>query len=407
MTAATIAPSRIPASHRPGLATRWLVSLFAPLLCLLPVHRALAMPPRLVGYVTAKANPADIEAARLNALIFATAHIWHGRVTLGRASRQAFARLRALRSNDPRLKLLISVGGWKVGGFSGAALTAASRERFASSAVALLERMHADGLDVDWEYPGHHESGIVSRPSDRTHFTLLLRAIRRAMERASRTHPSDPRHYLLTAALADGPFVDHVQLRAVSRVLDWINLMTYDFNNSMTRTTGNHAGLYRSSRAGPGQRSVDQAVRQYLAAGVPARKILIGAAFYGRAFADARGRHHGLYQPYGTFLGTYAWPTLEHRYINHDGFRRYWDASADAAYLWNARSHTFISYDGPASLRAKVAYVISHHLGGIMYWEQSLDPDNQLFDVLANALHASTTGQPAARTPSTALPQGE
>lgn len=353
--------------------------------------------PRLVGYVGSKADPAHIEASHLSALIYAFAHIRDGQVELDVHDAAAFARLRALHTRNPKLELLISVGGWGAKGFSDAALTADSRKRFARSAVALLQAEHADGLDVDWEYPGHHESGIVAREADRQDFTLLLQAVRRAMNAASRTTPGAPRHYLLTAALADSRFVDHVQLKPVADVLDWINLMTYDFNNSLTPTTGHHAGLFRSALATPDARTTAGAVRQYLAAGVPARKIVIGAAFYSRAFTDVRPRHHGLYQPYGKYLASYDWPTLKAKYIDRNGFRRYWDRRARAPYLWNAKTHTFISYEDPQSLRAKAAYVKAHHLGGIMYWEQSLDPRNQLFDVLAHGLGRGGHPQRTAR----------
>lgn len=236
-------------------------------------------PPRLVGYVTAAADPAGIEATRLSDAIFAFAHVTDGQVALDANSERAFERLRdALRQRNPDIKLLISVGGWGAGGFSEAALTEASRQRFAQSAVALLLKEHADGLDVDWEYPGHHESGIESRACDREHFTALLTALREALDRtsqqrASQQHQDAPRHFLLTAALADGPFLDHVQLAAVTRQLDWINAMTYDFNNSLTSTTGHHAGLFRSAAShNPHDRTTDSAVSQYLAAGVPAAR---------------------------------------------------------------------------------------------------------------------------------------
>ena len=350
---------------------------------------AAADPPlRLVGYVTADADPARIQAGRMSAAIFAFAHVVEGRVTLDANGAPAFERLRdSLRQRNPHIQLLISVGGWGAGGFSDAALTDASRQRFARSAVAMLLHEHADGLDVDWEYPGHHESGIVSRESDREDFTALLESLRRELDRASARHEDAPRHFLLTAALADSRFVDHVQLAAAARQLDWINAMTYDFNNSLTSTTGNHAGLFRSAASrDQDDRCTACAVRQYLAAGVPPEKIVIGAAFYARAFGDVRDRAHGLYQPYGKYLTTYDWPQLVTDYINRNGYQRYWDVQAQAPYLWNARTRTFISYEDPQSLRAKAHYAKAHHLGGVMYWEQSLDPDNQLFDALAGAL---------------------
>lgn len=320
--------------------------------------------------------------------IFAFAQVKDGRVTLDEESASAFARLRdVVRQRNPRIKVLISVGGWGVGGFSDAALTDSSRQRFAQTAVALLRTQRADGLDVDWEYPGHHEADIDWRPADRENFTALLTTLRQAFDRASREDAQAPRHYLLTAALADGRYLDHVQLAAVAAQLDWINVMTYDFNNSLTSTTGHHAGLFRSAASrDPHDRSTDGAVREYLAAGVPEEKIVIGAAFYARAFAAVRDRDNGRYQPYGRYLTTYDWPQLQASYIDRNGFRRYWDEQAQAPYLWNAQTRGFVSYEDPQSLRAKAAYVKAQRLGGVMYWEQSLDPDNQLFDALATAL---------------------
>ena len=349
---------------------------------------AQASAPRLVGYVTPQAEPVRIEAQRMSDAIFAFAQVKDGRVALDEKSAAAFARLRdALRQRNPRIKVLISVGGWGVGGFSDAALSDASRQRFAQSALALLRAQRADGLDVDWEYPGHHEADIDWRPADRENFTALLATLRQTFDRASRADPLAPRHYLLTAALADGRYLDHVQLAAVAAQLDWINVMTYDFNNSLTSTTGHHAGLFRSGAAhDPHDRNTDGAVREYLAAGVPAAKIVIGAAFYARAFADVGKHDNGRYQPYGKYLTTYDWPQLQASYIDRNGFRRYWDEQAQAPYLWNAQSRGFISYEDPQSLRAKAAYVKARGLGGVMYWEQSLDPDNELFDALATAL---------------------
>jgi chitinase len=370
-----------------------LVLCTAALLSVAAVAAAREAPPRLVGYVTAAADPADIEAGRLSHAIFAFAHVVGGQVVLDAKGEDAFGRLRdSLHARNPDIRLLISVGGWAAAGFSDAALTDASRQRFAQSAVALLRQTGADGLDVDWEYPGHHESGITARESDREHFTALLATLRQAFDRASQPDAAPeeratPRHLLLTAALADGPFVDHVQLAAVAAQLDWINAMTYDFNNAMTPTTGHHAGLFRSAAArDPGDRSTDGAVRQYLAAGVPRSKIVIGAAFYGRAFGEVNDRGHGLYQRYGRFIATYTWPQLVADYIDRNGFRRHWDARAQAPTLWNADSRTFISYEDPQSLRAKARYARAHHLGGVMYWEQSHDPTNQLVDALAGAL---------------------
>jgi chitinase len=127
-------------------------------------------------------------------------------------------------------------------------------------------------------------------------------------------------------------------------------------------------------------------VRQFLDAGVPARKLVIGAAFYGREFGDVSPAHDGLYQPYKKYIGEIPWPRLKSDFINRNGFVRHWDPRADAAWLWNPQTRTFITYEDPASIAAKAAFVKAHHLGGIMYWEQSLDPTGELLDAIRHGL---------------------
>ena len=343
---------------------------------------------RVVGYVTQWNPIEDRNLDKIDTLIFAFAELKHARVELDAAAAQRLRPILALKTQDPHLRVDISVGGWEAGGFSEAASTAAGRHTFAQTAAQLLQRTGADGLDVDWEYPGHSESGIRSSPADRGDFTLLLKDIRESLDRAGRGDGHvGARHYTLSVAIADGPFVSGIDIPAISRYVDWFNLMTYDFVNSMTPTTGNHTGLYASKWAPAGARTTNRAVHEFLAAGVPRSKIIIGVAFYGRAFAGVRPEHRGLYQPYGHFQGMLPWPELTRNYINKHGYRRYWDARAKAPYLWNAATRTFVTYDDPRSIAAKAAYVRTQHLGGLMYWEQNLDPGGTLLDSIWKGLN--------------------
>src|SRR5687768_7682157 len=58
------------------------------------------------------------------------------------------AQLQSLKAKNPKLKILVSVGGWGADNFSDAALTAESRARFAESAITLLKRYALDGIDL-------------------------------------------------------------------------------------------------------------------------------------------------------------------------------------------------------------------------------------------------------------------
>jgi len=343
--------------------------------------------PRIIGYATRWDAARSQDAGKIDTLIFAFANVVDGRVMLDAAGEERLRQLTSLKSTYPALNVAISVGGWGAGGFSEAAGSEAGRRAFADSAARLVASHDADGLDVDWEYPGHGESGIQSSPKDRAHFTLLLQAVRGALDEAGAARGrASGHHYTLTIAAADGPFVSGVDISAVARYLDWFNLMTYDFVNSQTPQTGHHTGLDAARIAHADARTTVRAVRQFRNAGVRPDKLVIGAAFYGRDFADVRADHHGLYQHYGRYQGEHPWPELKKDYIDKGGYLRYWDAEARAPWLWNAEARRFISYDDPQSIAAKAAYVKVMHLGGIMYWEQSLDPSGELLEAIRRGL---------------------
>ncbi|MBS0416869.1 MAG: glycoside hydrolase family 18 protein [Proteobacteria bacterium] len=330
---------------------------------------------RVVAYVASWKLPPAIHAQKLTHLNIAFAHIDKDhRVFVD--SDAAIRSLVGLKLQNPKLKVLLSVGGWQAEGFSDAALTEDSRHAFRDSAMKLLDAFHLDGLDVDWEYPGNGIAGIRYRPQDKQNFTLLLRSLREAFGK----------RYLLTIAAADREFVENIDLHQVPDDLDWINLMSYDFFNSLTATTGHHGGLYRSEHALPRDRNADSAVAQYLAAGVPPDKIVLGVAFYGRGFAGVTARNTGVNQPYEQFDGEHSYKDLVEKYIGKQGFVRYWDNRAQAPYLWNATTRVFITYDDPQSLAIKARYVLQHRLGGIMFWELSEDRDDELLDVIDRGL---------------------
>lgn len=53
-------------------------------------------------------------------------------------------------------RVQIAIGGWgDTTGFDKAAKTQESRELFAKNVQAMLDATGADGVDIDWEYPGY------------------------------------------------------------------------------------------------------------------------------------------------------------------------------------------------------------------------------------------------------------
>lgn len=344
---------------------------------------------RVIAYVAGWSMPATIRSEKLTHINFAFARI-DGSGRIGFEDPKfalALRSLLALRQRNPGLKILISVGGWEADGFSDAALTETSRQRFAESAVEFLRAHTLDGIDLDWEYPGQGVAGIKFRVEDKQNFTLLLEALREKLDAASAADGrAGANRYLLTIASADREYFDHTEMDRLHVYLDWINVMSYDFFNSLTKTTGHHAGLYASEFAAPNDRNADASIKQHLAAGIPSDKLVLGVAFYGRGFAGVNPENQGLNQPYERYEGDHPYSEIATTLIASLGPVRIWDERAQAPFLWNARTRTFITYDDPQSIRAKAAYVRKHRLGGMMFWELSQDRDDELLDVIVTSL---------------------
>lgn len=302
------------------------------------------------------------------------------------ASRR-LTRLQSLKARNPDLKLLVSVGGWGADGFSDAALTKKTRTIFSKSAIKMIETYNLDGIDIDWEFPGQPGPGITFRPEDKQNFTLMLRSMRTHLDSLSmvRDRTSEERYLLTIASNDDQAYFDHSQMGKLHQYLDFINVMSYDMFTVGSATTGHHAGLYRSGLNAP-KRTTDAAIQRHLEAGIPSRKIVLGAAFYGRSWQGVLPKNYGLYQPFEEFYQFIPYAKLEKEFINTNGFKRYWDEEAKAPYLWNSEKQIMVSYDDPKSLKAKAAYIKKKKLGGVMYWHHSYDPSQKLLDTLYKEL---------------------
>lgn len=343
---------------------------------------------RIVGYVFGNRNLdfRRLGAHKLTHINYAFANVVDGAAQLvGDDDAANLARLQALKAHHPALKILVSIGGWAWSeNFSDAALTDTSRARFARSAVDLLNTYALDGIDVDWEYPGQQGEDNVYRPEDRQHFTLMLKALREHLDaQGAQDGRTGADRYLLTIATgASATYLEHTELGEAQRYLDFVNIMTYDFAGSWSETTGHHTNLYPSKAAGAPARAASTEVERHLQAGVPARKLVLGVAFYGRGWAGVHNAQDGLFQSYTRATQGFSFQRLRAEFVDKNGYRRHWDDAARAPYLWHPDSTHFITYDDEESLRHKTDFVKARGLGGVMYWQHGSDPDERLLDVL-------------------------
>jgi chitinase len=245
-----------------------------------------------------------------------------------------------------------------------------------------MEKYKLDGVDIDWEYPGiPGEAGNVYRPEDKLNFTLMFRDLRQELDAATKRSGNK---YLLTTAVGGFPkFIANTDMKGAQQYLDFVNLMTYDYSGS--GTVGHHTNLFASTDK-PNENSTDRAVREYMEAGVPAAKLVVGIAFYGRSWILADAREPIMSNTVQSTTRGGGYSLLKDSLVNQNGFKRYWDEKASAPYLFNSTTKQFISYDDEASVKAKCDYVKKAGLGGVMFWEYSSDPKLYLLNTITKEL---------------------
>lgn len=333
---------------------------------------------KVIGYVGTK-DLADMREEDVRALDVIN-------IAFGRVEKDAVVwnlenakeRLTYLHEVNPQIRIVLSVGGWGADGFSQAASTQEGRETFARTSAALLESCGLDGIDIDWEYPGMSLAGIASSSHDGENFILLLAELSKALKAVK------PDALVTIAAGGDAYYPRHIDMKKAAEYLDYVQLMTYDLQGGFQKATGHHSAVY-FSRNNLYDVCVDKAVRCFMEAGVPAEKLIVGIPFYSRMWTGVKNvelcESNGLgleaesvggYGPdYGSLLEEMA---------GKDGFVRYWDDEAKAPYLFNGT--TFVSYEDPESIKAKIEYTKEHQLGGVMFWEYKCDTTQTLISFI-------------------------
>ncbi|KAF2675917.1 glycoside hydrolase family 18 protein [Lentithecium fluviatile CBS 122367] len=281
--------------------------------------------------------------------------------------------LNLLKKKNRNLKVLLSIGGWTYAHeqkhFDTPASTAHGRKTFADSCVKLIKDLGFDGIDIDWEYPSNPEQG--------QHLLLLLQAIRSAMDayanKLAGESPDGTRpHFVLSIAAPAGEAnYKNMPLGALAQVVDFINLMAYDYSGSWDQHAGHQANLFKSSSSPPCTPFDSQSVIDvYISQGVPAHKIVLGMPLYGRTFTNTSG----IGQPFqGVGQGSWEAGVWDYKALPQPGAHEHYDKEAGATYSYDNHTKTLITYDTLDMARRKAQYIKQKKLGGAMWWELSGD----------------------------------
>lgn len=365
-------------------------------------------PPIVMAYYVPEKDyqPEKIPVEKLTHIIFSFTHVIDGEMKFGNReeSGRKLSLLVEQKKRNPNLKVMVACGGWGADGFSDMASTPEGRERFIKSTFEFVEKYQLDGVDIDWEYPAIPAAGTGARPEDTQNFTLLLKGLREVLDATGRPQT-------ITFASAGWiAYYDKIELKEVLKYIDYMNIMTYDQVSGVSQYTGHHTPLGHVSReeiegtpfashldslnefgefySDTNPRSVEKIINFLLAQGANPKQLVIGAAFYGRAWKGVPPENNGLYQlSGGIHIGWSVYRHIRKTFEQDANYVRYWDEKAKAAYLYNAKDSTLISYEDTVSLRLKTEYAIEKGIGGIMFWQLGDDTkeEGSLLDAIYKA----------------------
>lgn len=149
-----------------------------------------------------------------------------------------YSRFIQLKQRNPKVKLMVAIGGWNEGSASYSTMANSDllRAVFVESAVAFVKRYGFDGFDVDWEYPTLRGGSV----DDRVGFVKLLRDLRARFDQEG-----------LLLSIATAATADYLRsaydVPEINKYVHFVNLMAYDLHAYWDAQTGANAPMYPNS----------------------------------------------------------------------------------------------------------------------------------------------------------------
>ncbi len=291
-----------------------------------------------------------------------------------------FGQLAALKELHPHLRVSVAVGGWTLSTHFSTVLATPEGRETASESVLDFLREHTvfDGVDFDWEYPGGGGLGSNSvSPSDGLYYALFLEKVRTKLDQLGEERGRV--YEISVASPAGSEKIANFNLPGVAPLIDFFNVMTYDFHGAWEDVTGHQAGFEGDSTG----YDVRNTIALYRAAGVPVEKIVLGVPLYTRAWAGVEAGNNGGYGALSTAPAPGSFPDSPGMYDYKDlaaqwldgigGWELYWDDSGGAAYLYSAQSKIFSSFETPGTVAFRAEWAQHEGLRGMMFWDLSND----------------------------------
>lgn len=294
-----------------------------------------------------------------------------------------FNQLYKLKQQNRNLKVILSVGGWSFrANFKPALATAAGRQKFCKSSLALIADLGLDGLDIDWEYP--------EDATDAANFVDTVQRCRKIYDEYAALNANGYHFHLGISAPAGPQRYTVMPVKEMDPYVDNWNLMAFDYQGpGFSNFTGHLSNVYASKSIPEATNGWDdvnqkftpfntkQAIDYYKANVASPSKIHLGMPLYGRSFAnvvDLSKDDRGLGQKFnGSGEGTWEPGTLDYKVLPQNGSKVYTDKETLASWSWDANKKQLVSFDTPKVAAWKTDFLKKEGLGGAWWWESSGD----------------------------------
>ncbi len=252
-----------------------------------------------------------------------------------------------LKKKNPKLKVILGIGGYKREGFSEMAGDRKKRKACVKNVKQIIDTYGLDGVDLDWEFPTTTDGGHTASPRDDRNYVTLAKDLRKALGKDK---------WISYYSNNSGKFIDH---KGMAPYVSYVHVSGYNLAvpREDEKKSYHQSPLYPSDVTG--QWCVMESVRKHLQLGVPHDKLMVGIPFFGR--------------------GRSPFPS----YIDCRGFNRYegdlkpiWDESSKAVYYADPQGNLLMGFDDERSIAAKMDFVRTNGFPGVFVWNYDSDFDD-------------------------------
>ena len=257
-----------------------------------------------------------------------------------------------------QLKTGISIGGSSSSSkFANMVSTSERRQIFIASLCVAMKNYGVDFVDIDWEFQvaGQYSSVLGSK------YLMFITELKAALQNLPW------RAFVTVAFPVTACSYSDFDVVKISGLVEFINLMCYDYNSDSPQKTNHLAPLN-------GADSVSSSVNLCLKRGIPSNKLVMGIPAYGKSYSGTitmgktspsivpgPGMYEAGFMDHSEIIGLQ--PTLIQLY----------DTTANYGYSIDKKKMYLISHETKTSIDKKKQFGASNGIKGYMLWHAGCD----------------------------------